>query len=430
LRILRIIVLLLSVAALSLSIVNKASALVGTPSQIRGTTEYVNDFTSKSQCNAFCNHLQNQEKPGSSTLTEAQRAHRVRSTMLKRRAIGTAASRSTMVGATFWMGWQIGTSLRHRYFTDKITSPLGSGWFYVQNVLPGMTPHPQRSTFYDPALEGLWVHGAGYPYNAYQPVGGDCFQPWSSLNCGALPEGLVRGSITGATDSRLYEVSAGEEFSGDSHDYPLYDPDDLPLPQVPPAITEPIPGIRTTPATEEEVQTKKAGFPPPDWEEQIQEEIDSNPDIGEWPAPGEDGYPFPDGMPDPWPTPEPGPDPENPDTGTVEDPPPGEGGVPGNPDECRMWTRPRLNFDPLRVPVNSVFPFGIPFWLFAVFESMEGSAAAPTFTIDFSLGELNIDFAVVDPVVDVLRVVLLIAAIGAFLLLAGSYAFGSGGGKD
>ena len=108
--------------------------------------------------------------------------------------------------------------------------------------------------------------------------------------------------------------------------------------------------------------------------------------------------------------------------------PPGPGG-------CSPWVVPSLDLSPLRVAIGTVFPFGILVWTYNALGMWSATPVAPAF--DFPMpsvvGDIHIDFAVLEPMMEVIRPVIVI---GSLLLLvwwlAGAVlGFGNnGGGAD
>jgi hypothetical protein len=140
--------------------------------------------------------------------------------------------------------------------------------------------------------------------------------------------------------------------------------------------------------------------------------------IGTAPNPVDEPETVTDPEPSPQPNPEPTPDPNRP--------------APGADSRCGP-APPAVNFAPLSVGLGEKFPFGAPMWVLGALTGWAGSGTAPRIEIPMpgEIDALVIDMApIADPLMAILRPVILICAMLALVWLFCSSALGFGGGND
>lgn len=113
--------------------------------------------------------------------------------------------------------------------------------------------------------------------------------------------------------------------------------------------------------------------------------------------------------------------PGDPETGNPTTPGegnPGEpgGGTGGGDGQCEPWVKPKIDLDPLKLPVGSVFPFGIFTWMGDMLDEWVGNPTAPKLHFPFPATEegVTIDLAAWDQGMVIIRGTLL--AVSTLLL--------------
>lgn len=94
------------------------------------------------------------------------------------------------------------------------------------------------------------------------------------------------------------------------------------------------------------------------------------------------------------------------------------------------WAPPNVrdvDFSPISQALScNVFPFGLFCWAHQTLGGFQGSGECPTWTVEFTHGDLDLDPCVVEPIMPVIRTMITLAVLVGFVMLVGGFAMGGG----
>lgn len=392
-----------------------ASASAGNlnAAQLKGYTQFVNGKVpadGAAACNAACaaSHEYWLLEPETQPQID-QHGKFIRETDSIRRAKGVgkflkAFGRVNAYGTAFYVGWKIGSAGREYWMKAQAHEEYDGGFDIGNFAAPdgetcSITGHCYANPLYSfrvmktsPYIPASW--------DVYTPERPYCYSntPLNpSFTVFVVKTGIVEPTCSGGPS----DLIRTDVWAPATVDVDVPDPGTLGGDST---ITAPQTG-EPDDATETEVQQelqedqeKKVGIDPvfdPDGDGSTEDGP-----MGEFNDPGSEGS----------------------GDGTEPMTPPG-----GGAGMCEPWVKPNLNFSPLNKDFGSVFPFGVPIWLWGIASAWSRTGDAPSFTIDFSVSELTIDFAVLDPVINVIRPILLIGAIVGLVIVLSGWALGAPG---
>jgi len=383
--------------------------------QLKGYTQFINGklpVDGAAACNAACvaSHEYWLLKPTTEPqITQHERF--VRNTDQVRGKLGAGKltgvfSRVSLGVTAFYVGWKIGSVGREWWIKDHAPDVVYNGTYQLGGFGDGRTQ------------VDLWTGGPGYvkPLHAFQvhtvspnapvlkltfyPETGPCVE---NEYLDMLPKVFAEGAaITAACGSVPMAVHVKEHYWAPAKvETAVEDPGEL--------------------AGDTVITTPDTGEPEDVTSTQVETQLDSDADSEQGLAPvfdpNEDGL-TEDGAMGEW----------N-DVGAegsgdgTEPMTPGGGGA----GMCEPWVKPNLNFTPLNQNYGSAFPFGVPIWLWDTAAAWSVTGDAPSFSIDFTVADLEIDFSVLEPVLEVIRPILLIGALVGLVLALSGWALGSPG---